>query len=187
MDFIKCFDLIKKDYGGRYLQKLDFFKFIKAYFLDINFRVVVRFRIQSYLYNKSKLGILFATIIRNGNIKKYGIEIGLNSKIGGGCNVHHINGIVIGNDVIIGEGFNVFQQVTIGKKGGGYPIIGNGVTIYPGAKVIGDISIGDNVIIGANSFVDKSITYSKIVAGIPAVQINKKEDLQKEVNYYEGN
>ncbi|PGS45141.1 serine acetyltransferase [Bacillus cereus] len=185
MMFLKYCELLKQDYNERYLNRINFFKFIKAYLLDINFRVVVRFRIQSYFFNKNRLGRIISIIIRNGSIKKYGVEIGLNSKIGGGLNIHHINGIVIGDGVVIGEKFNVFQQVTIGKKKIGYPIIGNRVTIYPGAKIIGDISIEDEVIIGANSVVNKNIKHSRIIAGIPATEIIKKEDFKKDVRDYE--
>ncbi|AKU26577.1 hypothetical protein IB49_09125 [Geobacillus sp. LC300] len=113
-------------------------------------------------------------LIRNGSIKKYGVEIGLNTKIEGGLNIHHVNGIVIGEGVIIGKNLNIFQQVTIGKKESGYPVIGDDVTIYPGAKVIGNIKIGNNSIIGANSVVNKDVAEGKVVAGVPARDISKK-------------
>lgn len=179
MRFLYYVNLIKHDYESRYFSKINFFKFIKAYTLDINFRVVVRYRIQSHLYGGNKLSGILAIIIRNGNIKKYSVELGLNSKIGEGFNIHHINGIVIGDNVVIGKGFSVFQQVTVGKKNIGYPTIGDNVTVYPGAKVIGDIFIGDNVVIGANSVVNKNIDQGKSVAGVPAIEIIKKKSLKR--------
>ncbi|MBU3570701.1 serine O-acetyltransferase [Priestia aryabhattai] len=173
--------LIKADYESRFSGGLTTAKFIKSYLFDINFRVVVRYRIQSYFFYKKGLGKILAVLIRNGNIKKYGIEIGLNSRIDGGLHVHHVNGIVIGNNVRVGTNFNIFQQVTIGKKGEGYPIIGNDVWIYPGSKVIGNIVIEDNVIVGANSIVYKNVKAKKVVAGIPAKEILGNRQEKKEV------
>ena len=49
-----------------------------------------------------------------------------------------------------------------------YPIIGDNVTIFPGAKIIGPVTIGDNCIIGANSVVNKSFPANSIIAGSPA-------------------
>lgn len=174
MKFFNYIRLIRQDYASRYSKQATFLGIIKAYILDINFRVVVRFRIQSYFSNKNKLTLLFAILIRNGSIKKYGVEIGLNTKIEGGLNIHHVNGIVIGEGVIIGKNLNIFQQVTIGKKESGYPVIGDDVTIYPGAKIIGNIKIGNNSIIGANSVVNKDVAEGKVVAGVPARDISKK-------------
>ncbi|MHA6637624.1 serine O-acetyltransferase [Stutzerimonas frequens] len=70
----------------------------------------------------------------------------------------------IGDRVIIGQG------VTIGRKldPEGVPVIGNDVYISAGARVLGDIVVGDNVIIGANSVVVSSVPPNSIVAGAPA-------------------
>lgn len=171
--FIK---IIKEDYLQRFStdSQITYFKLIKSFLLDLNYRVVVKYRIQSKLYSNSKgnkVNKLLAVYLRNSNIKKYGVEFGLTSRIKGGLNIHHINGIVIGEGVRIGRNFNLFQQVTIGKKQGGYPTIGDNVWVYPGAKVIGNIKIGDNAIIGANAVVIKDITNNITVGGVPAKNI----------------
>lgn len=72
----------------------------------------------------------------------------------------------------LGERCTVYQQVTIGKTTD-IPTIGNNVTICPGAKVIGGINIGDNVIIGAGSIVTKDIPANCVVAGNPAIIIKQ--------------
>ncbi|PEM53885.1 serine acetyltransferase [Bacillus wiedmannii] len=148
---------------------------MKSYFFDLNFRVVVNYRIQCFCGQKNKFFRILALCIKNKNVKKYGIEIGIKSKIKEGFCIHHLNGIVIGEGAEIGRNFNVYQQVTIGQKGDKYPIIGDQVRIYPGAKVIGGITIGDSVSIGANSVVLKDVPSKDIVAGIPAKSILKKE------------
>ena len=75
----------------------------------------------------------------------------------------------------IGENCQIWQNVTIGKvkPGGPKPVIGNNVLIYTGAVVIGDITIGDNVKIGANSVVTKSVPNNCTVAGNPAIIIRR--------------
>lgn len=167
-------DTIRKDYKQRFSKHPTVFKLLKAYFLDINFRVVVKYRIQRYLFLKSeqnKLFLLLAILIRNSNIKKYGVEIGLNAQIKGGFNIHHVNGIVIGDRVVIGNNFEIYQQVTVGSKDGQYPKIQDNVIIYPGAKVIGAISISNNSIIGANAVVHKDVSQFTVVAGVPAATV----------------
>lgn len=103
---------------------------------------------------------------------KYGIEIGIKCKIGRNLNIMHYNGIVIGINAVIGDNCSIYQQVTIGQKNGKYPVIGNNVIIYPGAKILGGIKIGNNSIIAANSVVLNDVKNNEIVAGIPAKKIN---------------
>ena len=66
------------------------------------------------------------------------------------------------------------QQVTIGYSfADDPPMIGNGVRITAGAKVIGDIRINDNAIVGANAVVVKDVLENEVVAGIPATKISE--------------
>jgi len=74
----------------------------------------------------------------------------------------------------IGENCWINQQVTIGYKDKtGRPNIGNNVRITAGAKVFGNIDIGDNVVIGANAVVTKNVPPNCVVVGIPAYIIKK--------------
>lgn len=74
----------------------------------------------------------------------------------------------------IGDKVSIYQQVTIGYSDENKaPIIGNNVVIYPGAKVIGGITIGDNVIIGANAVVVKDVPPNCTVVGVPAYIIRR--------------
>ncbi len=86
----------------------------------------------------------------------------------------HPVGIVIGKDVEIGRDCIVYQNVTIGgvlnKQGiHVYPKIGNNVIIYANSIIIGDISIGDDVVIGAGTFVNRDIPSRSLVYGLPLV------------------
>lgn len=73
----------------------------------------------------------------------------------------------------IGDNFSVFQRVSLGASKGGRPVIGNNVEVYTNAVVIGNITIGDNVIIGAGAVVTKSVPSNCVVAGNPARIIKK--------------
>lgn len=77
----------------------------------------------------------------------------------------------------IGENCWINQQVTIGWSFDDKPpVIGNGVRISAGAKVLGNIYIGNNAIIGANAVVTKDVADNDIVVGVPAKPIKKNVD-----------
>lgn len=99
---------------------------------------------------------------------RYGIFIGNNVEIGKGLILPHPQGIVIGNNVRIGDNVTIYQQVTIGRKNGEYPVIKSDCVIYAGAKVIGGIIISKGSIIGANAVVLNSTDMNGIYAGVPA-------------------
>lgn len=87
---------------------------------------------------------------------------------------HGIGGIIISQHAKIGNNCTIYHQVTIGSKDDKTaPTIKDNCTIYPGAKIIGNITIGNNCIIGANSVVTKSFEDNTIIAGIPAKEIKK--------------
>lgn len=104
----------------------------------------------------------------------YGCYISHSAKIGVGIQFPHPNGIIIGGSTVIGKNCIIYQQVTFGGKvvgdaqRGNYPTLGDNVTVFAGSKVIGDITIGDNVIIGANSVVNRNVPSNSIIAGVPA-------------------
>lgn len=111
--------------------------------------------------------------------KKYKCHISPGAKIEEKIVMPHPSGVIIGSGSKIGKNVIIYQQVTIGQNHGKYPTIGNKVIIYPGAKIVGDIHIGNNCIIGANSVVISNIPSDSVVGGIPARIIKKynKKDI----------
>jgi serine O-acetyltransferase len=93
-----------------------------------------------------------------------GAEIDLKCQIGGGLLLPHPNGVVIHPEAIIGSNCLIFQQVTLA----GVVEVGFHVDIGAGAKVLGPLRIGNNVRVGANAVVTKSIAENSTVVGIPA-------------------
>jgi serine O-acetyltransferase len=82
-----------------------------------------------------------------------GISIPVEASIGKGLRIHHFGGIIVHSASVVGENCTIYHGVTLGDRGGwgGAPSVGNRVLIGAGAKLIGDIAIGDNCIIGANA------------------------------------
>jgi serine O-acetyltransferase len=99
-----------------------------------------------------------------------GIQIPWDADIGKGLFINHFGSIWIG-PIVMGEHCNISHEVTIGVGGRGefrgVPKIGNRVWIGPGAKIFGNIEIGDNVVIGANAVVSKSLPDNAVVVGNP--------------------
>lgn len=90
------------------------------------------------------------------------------------CFPHGLNGIIVSQFAQIGKDSVIYHQVTIGSKDGKTaPIVGDNVTIYAGAKLIGDITVGNNVIIGAGAVVTKNIPDNCVVGGVPAKILKK--------------
>src|SRR5262245_2258128 len=100
-----------------------------------------------------------------------GISIPAQATIGEGLRIHHFGGIIVHSMAVIGEHCTVYHGVTLGDRGGwgGAPRVGNRVLIGAGAKLIGDIVVGDYCIIGANAVVHTSIPVGHIAVGVPAV------------------
>lgn len=98
-----------------------------------------------------------------------GADIPINTQIAGGLLIPHPNGIVMHSDVKIGPNCLVFQQVTIGSKDGSKPpTIGGCVDIGAGAKVLGEINIGNHAKIGANAVVLIDVPEGRSAVGVPA-------------------
>lgn len=147
-----------------------------------NFRILISVARDSVLRGTYFERMTQTTKIRwlKGFLKKYsrrclikkGIEIDFEN-IGGGCLLVHAFDITINSRAIIGENFTIFKGATIGsiRSGGrqGAPLIGNRVTVCSNAFVCGKISIGDDVLIAANAFVNFDVPSNSVVIGNPGV------------------
>ncbi len=100
-----------------------------------------------------------------------GIEIHPGATIGRRCFIDHGMGVVIGETSEIGDDVLMYQGVTLGgtgkEHGKRHPTIGNAVVIGTGAKILGDIRIGDFVKVGAGSVVVRPVPDHSTVVGVP--------------------
>jgi serine O-acetyltransferase len=108
-----------------------------------------------------------------------GIEIHPGAIIGRRLFIDHGMGVVIGETTIIGDDCLIYQGVTLGGVGTGtntckrHPTLKNNVMVSAGAKVIGNIVIGDNSILGAQTVVLKDVPDNCTVVGIPAMIVKQ--------------
>jgi serine O-acetyltransferase len=100
-----------------------------------------------------------------------GIEIHPGAKIGKGVFIDHGMGVVIGETAIVGDHSLIYQGVTLGgtgkQTGKRHPTLGENVVVGAGAKVLGNIQIGNEVRIGAGSVVLRDVPSDCTVVGIP--------------------
>lgn len=100
-----------------------------------------------------------------------GIEIHPGAEIGRRLFIDHGMGVVIGETTIIGDDVTLYQGITLGgtgkEKGKRHPTICNDVVIGAGARVLGNITIGENCRIGAGSVVLRSVPDNSTVVGVP--------------------
>ena len=106
-----------------------------------------------------------------------GIEIHPAAKIGRRFFIDHGMGVVIGETAEIGNDCTLYHGVTLGgttwKKGKRHPTLGNNVVIGAGAKILGPITLSDDVRVGSNSVVVKSVEQGQTVVGVPGRVLKK--------------
>ena len=123
---------------------------------------------------------LLARIISQFNRTVTGIEIHPGATIGRRCFIDHGMGVVIGETTEIGDDVLLYQGVTLGgtgkEKGKRHPTIGNNVVIGTGAKILGNITIGDHTKIGAGSVVIRSVPDHSTVVGVPGRVVRTRVD-----------
>lgn len=91
-----------------------------------------------------------------------------------GVEIAHFHGIVIHHESCIGKGSVIYQNVTIGGRNGRVaPMIGENCILGAGCCVLGDVTLGDNVHVGANAVVLQDVPSNCTVVGIPARIIKK--------------
>ena len=117
-----------------------------------------------------------------------GIEIHPGAVIGRRFFIDHGMGVVIGETAIIGDDCMLYHGVTLGgttwDKVKRHPTLKNGVVIGAGAKILGPITLGNNVRVGSNSVVVRSIDDNETVVGIPGRIVRQKTDDEDSFDSY---
>lgn len=158
-------------FGLRVFFRYVFLKVIPGLKFTIIFRLC-----QHYRYKNRLFFYVFFVWLRRLKFH-YGFDISYRTKIGKGLYIGHFGGIVIHGNAEIGSNCNLSQGMTIGVlnrgKNAGVPKIGDRVFIGPGAVILGGITIGNDVLVGANAVVNFDVDDHSVVAA-PAAQVISK-------------
>lgn len=139
---------------------------LRAFFSDATLALLL-YRGMAF-FGRSLFTRWFAFVLHKLNAVLCGCVIGMNAKFGRRLIILHSVGITINSAVVGGDDVTLESGVVIGAEKGQIPRIGSGVFFGSGAKVVGGISVGDNVLIGANAVVVKAVPDNVVVAGVPA-------------------
>ena len=116
-----------------------------------------------------------------------GGEVSGKCRIGAGVHFPHgVNGVVIHALSVIGSDVTIYHQVTLGGAKGPdvhAPVIGDGVQISVGAKVLGPVEVGERAVIGANAVVLKDVPAGATAVGVPARIVSRSKPLIEEAPY----
>jgi len=139
--------------------------------LSPEFQLVLRYRIYNRLHYKGLKKLAFLLYLRAKHI--HGCDIAADAQIGPGLRLGHCQDIVIGSAARVGSDVVVFNGVTMGNRSVfdtvfRMPTVGNRVLIGTGAKLVGDVVIGDDARIGANAVVLSSVPPGATAVGNPA-------------------
>lgn len=152
---------------------------LEVIFLYPGFHALVYHRIAHWFYKKKRFFIARA-ISQLGRFFT-GIEIHPGAVIGNGLFIDHGMGVVIGESAVIGDNCTIYHGVTLGGTGKDkgakrHPTVGNNVLIGAGAKVLGPFKIGDNSLIGANTFVSFEVEPYSTVVGAKGRTVKKNNE-----------
>jgi serine O-acetyltransferase len=140
---------------------------VRVFLTSDSFRVVSLFRVRQ-LARRAHLGAM-NRFLRLYQMAVYGVEIGKDVTLGEGVYFVHTLGTIVGGNAIIGDRVRFMGNNTVGTaRDDGYPHIGNDVIIGCGARILGNISVGDGAVIGANAVVLEDVPAGATVVGVPA-------------------
>lgn len=145
----------------RFLQPLLFFK---------GFQAIQCYRVGNWLWRQGRHDLAYFVQMRCS--ETFGVDIHPAARIGQGIMIDHAHSIVIGETAVVGDNVSMLHSVTLGGTGkeeeDRHPKIGDGVLIGAGAKVLGNIRVGNCSRVAAGSVVLAEVPPCKTVAGVPA-------------------
>lgn len=134
------------------------------------FQAVQAYRVAHHLWVQGRKEIAYFLQMRTSEV--FGVDIHPAARIGRGLMIDHAHSIVIGETAVVGDNVSMLHAVTLGGTGkeeeDRHPKIGDGVLIGAGAKILGNISIGNCSRVAAGSVVLEAVPANTTVAGVPA-------------------
>jgi len=127
-------------------------------------------RVGHWLWQQGRHSL--ALFLQSRMAQKFAIDIHPAAILGHGILLDHGSGLVVGETAVVGNRVSILQSVTLGGTGkvdgDRHPKIGDGVLISAGAKILGNIRVGEGAKVGAGSVVLKDVPPHTTVAGVPA-------------------
>lgn len=121
-----------------------------------------------WTHNRKSLALFFQNRVST----KFAVDIHPAARVGRGIMLDHATGLVIGETAVVGNNVSILQSVTLGgtgkQDGNRHPKICDGVLISAGAKILGNICVGEGAKVGAGSVVLDPVPPHTTVAGVPA-------------------
>ena len=149
--------------------------YVHAFLFFKGFHALQSYRVAHFLWNHGRK--LVALFIQNRMSDLFAVDIHPAARLGRGIMIDHATGVVIGETAVVGDDVSMLHGVTLGGTGkeneDRHPKIGRGVLLSVGAKVLGNIEIGEYSRVGAGSVVLKPVPPHTTVAGVPARVIGK--------------
>jgi len=141
------------------------------------FHALQSYRVAHWLCQSGREGL--ALFLQNRISEAFGVDIHPAAQIGTGILIDHATSVVIGETAVIGDEVSMLHEVTLGgtgkRSGNRHPKIRTGVLIGAGAKILGDVEVGEGVKVGAGSVVLEDVPPHCTVAGVPAVVVGSAQ------------
>jgi serine O-acetyltransferase len=138
------------------------------------FQALQGYRVAHWLWTQGRESLAFHFQSRMSEL--FQVDIHPAAKLGSGLFLDHGTGIVIGETAVVGDDVSMLHAVTLGgtgaQRGDRHPKIGKGVLLGAGAKVLGNITVGDYAKVASGSVVLKPVPAGCTVAGVPARLVN---------------
>ncbi len=150
--------------------------YLMAFLYMKGYQAVQAQRLSHWLWKQNRHHL--AIMLQNRVSERLGVDIHPAVKIGSGIVVDHATNVVIGETAVLGNNVTLLQGVTLGGTGKGrgdrHPKIGDGVQIWAGAKVLGNVIVGRYSQIGACSVVLHDVPECSTVVGVPAKVVRSR-------------
>lgn len=134
------------------------------------FHALQTHRVAHWLWTHDRRSL--ALFLQSRMSQKFGVDIHPAARFGHGVMLDHGTGLVVGETAVVGNQVSILQSVTLGgtgkEHGDRHPKIDDGVLISAGAKILGNIRVGEGAKVGAGSVVLKDVAPHTTVAGVPA-------------------
>ncbi|MDX9874153.1 MAG: serine O-acetyltransferase [Spongiibacteraceae bacterium] len=148
------------------------------------FHAIQAYRVANWLWRQGRQGL--ALFLQNRMSIEFDVDIHPAATIGSGVMVDHATGLVIGETAVVGNNVSILHSVSLGGCGRGsgrrHPVVGEGVLLAAGAKLLGPIAVGDGAKIAAGSVVLDDVPAHTTVAGVPAQVVGRPRDTAPAIN-----